>query len=291
MSSSRPWVKVWDSWWTSRSHANLDRDTLGIGLRILSLTGAAPEQEGDTRYCLDPAGEPMSRRAMARECRCGVRLLTAAIGRLVGAGTLVEREDGAVGFPKWDEYQLSPSALRMRRKRHADRHSDARCDGESARTLAARGQRSEVRGEQETPRELPPPPPEQHARAREHDAVAWKFEYEAGKWPRLVEELGVRLTCPTRGAVKLEGIQRALDDFGPEIVERVIAFQAQRTVQFLRSNGREGDTEAYLGRMFVGDGFGARLAAWRERSGSSSPAPAESMEAKLARLKAERGLQ
>lgn len=121
--SARPWVKVWESWWKSRSHDDLDADALLVGLRLLSVAQAAPQSDEETRWCLTPGGEPKSHRALARECRVSPSRVGSAIRSLLKVGTLVERRtDGAVGFPKWDQYQLSPSALRMRRHRARTQH-------------------------------------------------------------------------------------------------------------------------------------------------------------------------
>jgi hypothetical protein len=131
MSSSRPWVKVWESWWTSRSHADLSIETLGIGARIMSLVGASPDQDGPDRWCLRPDGKPLSLASIARECRVTVGRVSRAINDFVAVGTMARRDDGAIGFPNWDPHQLSPSALRMRKWRHTERHSDADSDAKS----------------------------------------------------------------------------------------------------------------------------------------------------------------
>jgi hypothetical protein len=118
--ASKPWVKVWERWWTSRSHADLSLETLAVGLRVMSLTAAAPDQEGTARFCLRPDGKPLSGAALARECRIPGRRLRAAIDELVAVGTLIRREGGAIGFANWDEYQLSPA------KRDHQRHGTPR---------------------------------------------------------------------------------------------------------------------------------------------------------------------
>lgn len=150
MSSSRPWVKVWQTWWSSASHVHLKLETLAVGLRVMSLTGASPDQEGESRFCLRADGGPMSLVVLARECRCTVGKLAKAIDALIEAGTMVRREDGAIGFAKWDEYQLSPRALRDRRKEAKEtaancRQTAAPTTGQTAEHSPARGQRSEVR--------------------------------------------------------------------------------------------------------------------------------------------------
>jgi hypothetical protein len=175
MSSSRPWVKVWQTWWTSPSHVDLDLTTLAIGLRVMSLTGASPDQEGESRYCLRADGAGLSLTALARECRCTVGKLSMAIDELVAVGTMLRRADGAIGFVKWDEYQLSPRALRDRRKSAAECAADCRqtaapTNGQTHGKRSARGQRSEVR---ESALQTPPDPPRTAGLLDEDHAVAW----------------------------------------------------------------------------------------------------------------------
>jgi hypothetical protein len=155
VSSSRPWVKIWQTWWTTPSHADMTIETLGIGARIMSLVGAAPDQPGPERWCLRPDGQPLSINALARECRVSAAKLKRAVAEFEAAGTMTRRDDGAIGFPRWDEYQLSPSALRMRRHRgsHTERHSDAQCDARSDGSCDDK--RTEDRGQSKNPPKAP----------------------------------------------------------------------------------------------------------------------------------------
>jgi hypothetical protein len=151
VSSSRPWMKVYETWWTSRSHVDMTDAELGRGLRIMSLANASPDQGGDAQYCIRADGAPYSLAALARECRCSVGALVKTIDKFVAVNTMARRDDGAIGFPNFIPRQLSPSALRMRRLRERERHAD----GDSGVTVtpdvsvtpSARGQRTEDRGQ------------------------------------------------------------------------------------------------------------------------------------------------
>ena len=158
---AKPWTKVWETFWTTRSHLELTGPDLGIGVRMLSLANASPHSDAhsdahsdvtvsedvtsdtDLRWLLLPSGAPMSIAVIARESRFSLAEVELAAQRLTEAGTLVRRGDGAIGFLNFERWQESPSAGRMRKKRHSDAHSDAHSDV----TVTARGQRSEVRGE------------------------------------------------------------------------------------------------------------------------------------------------
>lgn len=265
-------MKVWETWWTSRSHVDLDMATLGIGLRIMSLTAAAPEQDGETRYCLRADGAPLSLTALARECRCTVGKLSKAIGSLVAVGTMVCRDDGAIGFAQWDEYQLSPRALRMKRQ------TSGKVPPERPDPLPEKGLQ-EVRGQRSEKNKQTPPPPREISVAREGQAVALVARLREAWHLRLAEirsELAQPMD-PTADAQGYGGMLGALELHGVHRVLEVVEHSVRAANEHHVSDGKSGIEPAKVAAMFRGQGFGAHLAAWdkaeRRRRGSAMQPP------------------
>lgn len=144
---SKPWVKVWESWWASRSHAGLDGVALAVGLRCLSLANGTEPDASGAGWLVTPDGRPLSVEVIARESRFSVELATKAVAELIAVGTMARRkEDGALGFPRLAEYQESPSTARVRRHR-MKRYSNADGNGPGNASETTRGQRSEIRSD------------------------------------------------------------------------------------------------------------------------------------------------
>jgi hypothetical protein len=113
MSSSRAWCKLYDSWYTTRSHEELGPVALNIGGALLGLGNASPER-GDLR---GPSGRPISIAVIARRTRFTEKEVSEALEQLVQCGTLVRLSDGALRFPNFLEHQESKWAGKKRAQR------------------------------------------------------------------------------------------------------------------------------------------------------------------------------
>lgn len=164
MSSTDPWCKLWWSFYSSRSHIGIGREALAAGPVIMLLAKQSPPTDGGVRWIVMPDGRPVTAADVAHPMQDTKRAAAIGIQRLVERGTLVRREDGAIGWPGFDRYQRAPSTPRMQKKRERDRHSDAASDRHSDAEVTDRGEREE---EREVPKELPPdnPPSPQAAPA------------------------------------------------------------------------------------------------------------------------------
>lgn len=125
--SALPFVKVYDSWYTTRSHVDLGPIAYNIGARLMSLANAASTR-GDLR---SKAGAPISADVIARETRWTKKQIQKAMAELVACGTLAVHPDGAWYFPEFRRWQESESAERVRqhRKRYNERYSNGDSNG------------------------------------------------------------------------------------------------------------------------------------------------------------------
>ena len=152
-----PWVKVWWSWYASRSHLELSFDALHLGGYLLSLAKASPEPP----WVLAPDGSPMSPEKLVQSAHAhgpsparmeavlrdvaaskdlpaelrlrvlevlaensGAERIERALAELVEVGTMVRRdEDGAVGFTRsgWTKYQDQAFGVRQRVAKHREK--------------------------------------------------------------------------------------------------------------------------------------------------------------------------
>jgi hypothetical protein len=148
--STRPWVKIWETYHTSRSHTDFAADAMYAGSRLMSLANASDPDDSNSggRYCVRPDGQPLAHAVLARACRVSPKRFRKILADFIAVGTMSIREDGAVGFPYFDVRQLSPSALRMRNLRSKERHSDAHSDGDVTLDVTldvtTRGKRTEL---------------------------------------------------------------------------------------------------------------------------------------------------
>jgi len=185
-------MKLWHSWWTSRSHAHLTMVQLGIGAFWLSLANARDYDEEGIGWLVKGSGRPLTLSEIASmttgadESMCADLLV-----ELVDCGTMVRR-DGRFGFANMARWQESPSAGRMRmhraRKRNEDgRHSDAHNDARGDALVTARGKRKEdrdqdplsrTRGEDRAREETPPSEP-----VRDRPAGALSLEARSAPVP------------------------------------------------------------------------------------------------------------
>lgn len=143
------WVKLWESWFTTPSHASLDFATLHGGIGILMLANRGDDDGSGGRWLQNPDGSPMSIADIARSLRCRKSVANRIVECLENVGTLHGRCTGKgkvlqqwIGFPAFDKWQESPSAARMRKlrgveERHSDAHSDATSDALVTREVEA----------------------------------------------------------------------------------------------------------------------------------------------------------
>ena len=123
-----PWSKVWMDWWTSLSHAECSAATIGIGIYLQTVANQRGREEGGAGWVLGAGGRPMSVGAIARGAHATPDEVQEAIAELLDAGTLVQRADGAIGFPNLQRYQESADAARKRGQRSTDESEDSPSD-------------------------------------------------------------------------------------------------------------------------------------------------------------------
>ncbi len=118
MSSKRlPWCKLFESWYTTRSHLELGGVALNIGPRLMSLANSSRTARGQIRA---DSGSPLSLSAIARSVRFTEAETASALSELVACGTLEISDDGCWFFPRFLEWQETQDAERMRRNRSAN---------------------------------------------------------------------------------------------------------------------------------------------------------------------------
>jgi hypothetical protein len=111
-----PWAKVYDAWFSSPSHIDLDIVTLGIGIRCMQLANRRGRQPDGSGALVNGAGAAMSLVGLAREAHATPEQVAAALEHLVAVGTMQKRGDVYV-FPHLQRWQEDPSAERQRRHR------------------------------------------------------------------------------------------------------------------------------------------------------------------------------
>lgn len=103
-------------WMRTGSHAELDGQTLGLGLMMMMLANERGRREDGSGALVSGSDKPMSMKALARELHVNEPEVKSAIQALMDAGTM-ERRDGYLVFPNLQRWQESPSAGRVRRWR------------------------------------------------------------------------------------------------------------------------------------------------------------------------------
>ncbi len=126
-SSSAPWIKLWWTWYTSRSHVGIGWQALAIGPVLMSMAkvSPAPDDEDGVRWCLDADGEPLDARAVAGVAQMAPKQAQIGIDKLVARKTLVRRADGAVGWPGFAAYQdgEAPRSARPQAEKPREEHA------------------------------------------------------------------------------------------------------------------------------------------------------------------------
>lgn len=175
MSDAKPWVKLWTRWYESSSHALLTPEALHTGPNLLVLAGKYGRQEDGSARLVGPHGKPMSISDMAKLTRWSTAKMARILGELRQCGTL-DVVANAYSFPRFDRWQESSSANRMRRHRGVTVTDDVTPVCASKRE--DRGETKDERGEKggvvssEIPvahaRQVPEPPTAEARAAERH---------------------------------------------------------------------------------------------------------------------------
>ena len=116
--AGRAWIKLYERWLTCPRHAELSGDTLGTGaLLLLVAESMGVDGEAGVRWMLGPTGAPVTLASCHRHVRVRSNSCRARVGQLLDVGTMVERDDGCLGFSKYRQWQENPSAGRVRNHR------------------------------------------------------------------------------------------------------------------------------------------------------------------------------
>ncbi len=122
--AGRAWIKLYERWLTCPRHAELSGDTLGTGaLLLLVAESMGADGEEGVRWLLGADGGPVTLATCHRHVRVRSESGQRRVRKLLGVGTMVERQDGCLGFSNYRQWQEKPGAARMRK------HRDARHDG------------------------------------------------------------------------------------------------------------------------------------------------------------------
>lgn len=188
--SAAPWIKLWWTWYSSRSHLGLSGVALALGPALMLVCRESAERHGDS-HCdtsgdgfgdgacdavrvVDKRGKPVTAAALANIVRFPVDQVEAALKELVDSETLTVSADGVYSFPNFWRYQETAQAARTRKYRERKkRHSDGVCDGcgDALCDGVCDAKRVEGRGKRKEDRETPPvSPPKGGAAAGEPKA-------------------------------------------------------------------------------------------------------------------------
>ncbi len=186
---SKAWMKLWHSWWTSRSHAHLSMVQLGIGAFWLSLANARDYDEEGIGWLVKGSGRPLTLSELASMTTgADASMCADLLVELVDCGTMVER-NGRFGFANMARWQESPSASRVRahraRKRdEAERYSNASGNA----SVTARGKRKEDRDQD----------PLSKTRGEDRAREAPPAELRPGRLPDSPSGASVEVRAPVR---------------------------------------------------------------------------------------------
>jgi hypothetical protein len=269
--------KVWTDLWASPSLLHLGPTALWV--LVTCIVHASWDRETDEGRLLAGDDKPMPKAVLARLARVSGGALGKALRELADTGTIVVMGPLVV-LPKFGRWQETADASR---KRKARGHLSGQSDGHSA----------SVSTESPSPSTSPSPSAspststshEQPPRAR---APSSGLFHELDMLRRsLAAELQVDLPAwGGSGGQAVDGIGRALDELGGDLdaLRAVIRHTAELVAA--------GKIEPVLfRRMWVGDGFGARLDAWRVAKPANRPerkaTPAELAELEAVRASAD----
>lgn len=112
----RVWVKLWDSWLKSHSHAELSSGALGLG-PLLMLLAVWDGEHDSGGWLVNASGKSLSPDALARLTHRSSDELIDQIQELIECKTMARRDDGVVGFPCYGHWQETSQAARNRKYR------------------------------------------------------------------------------------------------------------------------------------------------------------------------------
>jgi hypothetical protein len=269
MSGAKPWIKLWTRWYESSSHALLTPEALHTGPNLLVLAGKYGRQEDGSARLVGPHGKPLSISDMAKLTRWSTAKMARILGELRQCGTL-DVVANAYSFPRFDRWQESSSANRMRRHRGVTVTGDVTPECASKR---------EDRGETRDEREPPLPVAPRTSPAREHEAVGLAAQLRE-RWHLRLAEIRGELTQPmdpTTDAQGYGGLVQALELHGIETVLAVTEHAVRAANVHQESEGQRGTDPAKVASMFRGQAFGARLSEYhrdqKRKRGAAMLAP------------------
>ena len=220
--AGKPWIKLYERWMTSPRHRGLGGDTLGTGALWLLMAEALGEDgQAGERWLLGPDRAPARLDTVHRLADVRPRAGRLRASRLLEVGTMVERDDGCLGFANYRQWQENPAAARMRKHRGAENRSvtsDVTCDREAeVDTEAEVEEEKSVTPAKRTVTKRPPSPEACESAQYLYDAIrshSPEFMSNAPPaeiarkltgWAKAID-VGMR-----RDGMTLEGCKRAID--------------------------------------------------------------------------------
>lgn len=129
--ADRAWVKLWASYWTSLSHADIGPDALLVGCVLMSSVRWNP---GDLHaWAVTEAGRPIPISVFAARAQLTPKRTLCALLVLEQAGTAKLRDGTTWGLPNFGRYQETADAAKKRRQRGQSRDTvhDSPREGEA----------------------------------------------------------------------------------------------------------------------------------------------------------------
>lgn len=249
MSERARYRKVWTDLWASPSLLHLGPTALWV--LVTCIVHASWDRATDEGRLLAGDDKPMPRAVLARLSRVSGGALGKALRELADTGTIVIAGPLVI-LPKFGRWQETADASRKRKIR-----------GQSAGK--SEGQSDTPSAESPSPSPSPSPstspsPSEPAARARGPAPASSGLFHELDTYRRtLAAELQADLpSWGGSGGQAVDGIGRALDELGGDL--DALRAVVRHTAQAVASGSL---APVLFRRMWVGDGFGARLDAWR----------------------------
>jgi hypothetical protein len=165
MSESKPWIKLWARWYETMSHSDLIAEALHTGPHLLVIAGKHGRREDGSAALVGPDGAALRIADLARRTRWSTRKMAEIVADLRRVGTLAVEGDAFV-FPKFQRWQESASASRVRRHRAVTVTPKKRTKRED------RGERTEDRPSTPPPTSGLAPVPDSPAEREQH-AIEW----------------------------------------------------------------------------------------------------------------------
>jgi hypothetical protein len=113
---SKPWIKLWARWYETTSHLLMSPHALHTGPHLLMLASKYGRRDDGSAALVGPTGEPLTLGDLARLTRWPPKTIGTVVRELTTCGTL-EQHGRTYVFPRFDRYQESSSAARVRKHR------------------------------------------------------------------------------------------------------------------------------------------------------------------------------